>query len=134
MVSNPFLCQTPRTPLDETWMPFKTQRLPVAGGAVTGLRERVLQDRLLDLGGDAVGVRPACPGHVVDEALRAVGLEVAADFVELLAGVAHQIASSGYVVEIVRKFEQRQLAACYLLRCGHVRFLRESDEVFGDTI
>lgn len=90
----------------------------------------MVEDRLLDFCGHTVGVRPARAGQAVDDGLAAAGLEVAANFVELLARVAHQHVGLRNVVEIVRKFEQRQLAACYLLMCGHVRFLRELDEIF----
>lgn len=51
------------------------------------LRQAVVQDGLLDLGVNPVGVGPAGPGQAVDQAVGAVGLEVPADLVELLAAV-----------------------------------------------
>jgi hypothetical protein len=101
---------------------------------MAGIGQGMVEDRRFDLRRHAVRVRPARAGRAVDQPLRAEGLEVAADFVELLAGVTHQLASLRDIVEIARQFEQRELAACYFLLRGHGRFLRESDVVFGDTI
>ena len=59
-------------------------------------------------------------GHVtVDQPFGAVGPEVPAELVELLARVAHHAAGLGDVVELGRKIEQRELAACYILIRGH---------------
>jgi hypothetical protein len=83
--------------------------------------ESVVEDRRLDLRCDAIGMRATGAGQPVDETIGAVGLEVAADLVELLAGVAHQLAGPGDVVELARQLEQRQLAPGYLVGGrGHV--------------
>ena len=49
------------------------------------MRKRMIEDRGFDLGRDPVGMRPLRPGQPVDQPVGAVGLEVAADLVELLA-------------------------------------------------
>jgi hypothetical protein len=55
-----------------------------------------------------------------DQAVRAVSLEVAPDLVELLTGIAHHFAGFGHIGKFGSKFQQRQLAPCYLLDRGHV--------------
>lgn len=92
--------------------------------AVAGMCQGVLQDRLLDRFGHAVGVRVARPGQPIDQPVRAVGLEVAADLVELLAAVADHLAGLGHVAEVGRQLEQAELAPCYLLFRGHVALRR----------
>lgn len=54
-------------------------------------------------------------GKPVDQVLGAVGLEVAADLVELLAGIAHRLAGAGNIRKFGREFEQAELAPCYLV-------------------
>jgi hypothetical protein len=53
----------------------------------------VLEDRLLDLGSDPVGVGRACDRCAAEQLIAAAGLKVAADLVELLVGIACQLAS-----------------------------------------
>ena len=50
----------------------------------------MVEDRGLNLGRNAVRVRPLRAGEPVDQAVRAVGLEVPTDFIELLPGIADQ--------------------------------------------
>ncbi len=52
--------------------------------AMAGMGKGVVEHRLLDLRWDPVRVRPARAGQPVDKPVGAVGLEVAADLVELL--------------------------------------------------
>jgi len=102
---------------------FEHQLLGDAQGAVAGMGQAVLEDRLLDLGGHPVGVGRAGARHAVEQPVGAVGLEVAADLVELLAGIAHHLAGLADVPQVAREFEQAQLAPCYLLVRGHVVLL-----------
>ena len=57
-------------------------------GALGGMLERMRQDRLLDGGLDAVGVRSFRSRQPVEQPLGVVDLEVAADLVEVLPAVA----------------------------------------------
>jgi hypothetical protein len=57
-------------------------------------------------------------------------LEVAADLVELLAGITHRLAGLRKVVEIFGEFEQRELGSCYLVGCGHVGF-SDANQMIG---
>ena len=100
--------------------PLQAQFLLDAHGAVAGIGQCVIEHGLLDFGGDAIGVRPLRAGQTVDEAVGPIGLEVAPDLVELLAGVAHHLAGAADVGELRGEFEQRELAACYLVLRGHV--------------
>ncbi len=50
-------------------------------------------------------------GQPVEEALGAGGLKVAADLVELLAGVSHDLAGLGYIVKFRGQFEETELAS-----------------------
>ena len=97
-----------------------TQLLFDSGGTVAGVFEGVVENGLFDFCGDAVGMGAAGAGHAVDEAVGAKGLEVAADLVELLAGIAGQFAGSGNVIEVGSELQQSELAACYLVGRGHV--------------
>jgi len=104
---------------------LQSQLLLDARRAVAGMGERVIEDGRLDLRGDAIGMRALGTGQPIDQAVGAVGLEVAADLVELLARVAHQLAGLGDVVEVARQLEQRELAPCYFVGGrGHVVCLR----------
>ena len=80
----------------------------------------VVEDGGLDLGRDAVGMRPLGAGKPVDQALGAIGLEIAPDLVELLTGITHHLAGSGDIGEFCGKFEQTELAPCHLVLRGHV--------------
>ena len=77
-----------------------------AEAAVCGPVEAVLEDCVLDLLGESVGMGFSGARKPVDEAFGAEGLEVAADLVELLSGVSHELAGLGYVVEFVGQFKQ----------------------------
>jgi hypothetical protein len=83
--------------------------------------ERMGEHGLLDLGGNPVGMRSSGAGKPVDQAFGAIGLEVAPDLVELLAGIAHHLAGAADIGKFALKVEQRQLATCYLVLRGHVR-------------
>lgn len=68
----------------------------------------------------AISVSPILPGEP-DQAFGAVGLEVAPDFVELVAGTSHHLAGVGVVVEFAGQLEKRQLASRYFVGGrGHV--------------
>jgi hypothetical protein len=60
----------------------------------------MVEDRLLDVLADPVGVWIARSGDPVEQAVGAVGLEVAADLVELLAAVADDPAGLADVAEL----------------------------------
>ena len=88
VVATPDAAHAARADLDAA----QHERLGHAQASVGGMVERVVEHGLFDLLADAVGVRSARAGQAVDQAVRAVGLEVAADLVELLARVSHRAA------------------------------------------
>jgi hypothetical protein len=88
--------------------------------AVAGMGQRMIEDRLLDLGADPVRVRGAGADQAVEQPVGAIGLEVPADLVELLARIAHHPAGLADVAELGGELEQAALAPCYLLFRGHV--------------
>jgi hypothetical protein len=88
-----------------------------------GVRQGMVENGLFDLGCDPVRVRVLRPLHLVDETGRTVGLVVAADLVELLSAVAHELAGFADIAEILRQLEQAELAPCYPLIRGHAAFL-----------
>jgi hypothetical protein len=69
-------------------------------GAVAGMGKGVVEDRGLDFGRNAVRVRPLGAGQPIDQAIRPIGLEVPPDFIELLPGIADQLA--GVVLPCLR--------------------------------
>ena len=83
---------------------FKGQLVRDTEAAMGGLHQTVLEHRLLDLFADAIGVWATGARQAINQALRATGLEVAADLVELLAGVAHYLAGFGDVAQILGQF------------------------------
>jgi hypothetical protein len=91
-----------------------------AQAAVCGEIEGVLEDGVLNVLGQAVGMGFLGTGQAVEQALGAEGLEVPSDLVELLAGVTHDLAGLGYVVEFSGEFEEAELAACDFVSGGHV--------------
>jgi hypothetical protein len=115
-VALPDAADTARGDLD----PAQHQLLGDPHRPVAGMGKGVVEDRLLDRGADPVGVRRAGAGDPVEQALSAVGLEVPAYLVELLARVAHHPASFAHVAEFRGELEQAALTPCYFLLRGHV--------------
>jgi len=66
-----------------------------------------------------VGVRPLGAGQPVQQSIRAGGLEIAADFVELLARVSPDFAGLAHIAEFRCRLWQAELPSCYLLLGGH---------------
>ncbi len=62
--------------------------------------ERVIEDGLLNLGSDPVGMSAFTAGEFVEQALGAIGLVVTANLVELLAAVADELAGFSDVIEL----------------------------------
>ena len=79
-------------------------------------------------------MRSACAGQSVDQPLGALGLEVAADLVELLARISHQFAGATDIGEIGGQLQQRELAACYFVLGGHGRLPFGFDSTCGNAI
>ena len=100
---------------------LEPQFLLDADRAVAGMHQGVVEHGLLDLGRHPVGVRSLGAGQAVDQPLGAIGLEVASDLVELLARIAHHLAGAADIGEVGGEFQQRELAACYLVLGGHDR-------------
>lgn len=98
LVSKPWCCHTPR---------FDPHR------AVARMQERVVDDSLFDLGPSPVRVRPIGAGQAVDKAFGDIGLVIAPDLVELLAGIANQLTSAADIGEVLGELRQRQLAPCF---------------------
>jgi hypothetical protein len=65
-------------------------------------------------------VWPPGPPAILDEGCHAAGLEGAFDLVEGVAVVAHDVAGTGDVAELLGEFEQRELASGTLGRGGHL--------------
>jgi hypothetical protein len=79
-------------------------------GAVAGMGQAMVEDRLLDVLADPIGVRVAGTGDPVEQAIGTVGLEVAPDLIELLAAVADDAAGPADVAELAGQLEQSELA------------------------
>jgi hypothetical protein len=71
---------------------------------VAGRDEGVIERVLFDLGRDPVGMGSFGAGQAVDQPFGALGLEVATDFVELLAKIANQLALAADIDELGGKF------------------------------
>jgi len=80
------------------------------------------EDSFLDLVGDAVRVRPLGSRESVEQAFSSAGLVVAMDLIELLAGVAHDLAGFAAVAQLGGKLQQAELATCYFGRGSHLSF------------
>jgi hypothetical protein len=85
--------------------------------------QRVVENALLDVGGNAVGVRAARTTLLLDQARYAADLEGAADFVEGVAVVTHDLARAGNVAELFGELEKGELSSC-TVRCGGHSVLR----------
>lgn len=83
--------------------------------AVAGMGQAMVEDRLLDVLADPVGMRVARAGDPVEKAVDPVGLEVAPNLVELLAAVADDAAGRADIAKLAGELEQSELAPCYLL-------------------
>ncbi len=68
--------------------------------AMGRLGQWVIEDGLLNLGSDPVGMSPFTAGQFVEQALGAIGLVVAPDFVKLLAAVSDELAGFADVIEL----------------------------------
>jgi hypothetical protein len=78
---------------------LQRQLLRHAKRPMRGERQAVIQDRLFHGFIHAIGVRPLGAGQPVQQSIRAERLEIATDFVELLARVSHDFAGLAYVAE-----------------------------------
>ncbi|WP_420337080.1 hypothetical protein [Roseibium sp.] len=87
---------------------------------MAGMLSGMVENGCLDLFARPVRVRSLWPRRPFDEAIGAVGLEIASDLVELLARGYAQPAGLRNVVQILRKIDQGKLVACYLVLCCHV--------------
>ncbi len=76
-----------------------------------------VEDGLLDLGRDAVGMRVAWPAALLDQGIEAAHLVGAADLVEQVAVVAHELTGLGHVAKGLGEMEQGFLAFDSV-RCG----------------
>ena len=70
--------------------------------------------------GRRLGCGPRGPGRRSRSPCEPKVWEVSADFVELLAGVSHDLAGLGYVVKFGGEFEQAELAPGDFAFSGHV--------------
>jgi hypothetical protein len=62
--------------------------------------EGVIEDGLLKLGSDTVGMSPFTARQFVEQALGAIGLVITANFVELLTAVANELAGFADVIKL----------------------------------
>src|SRR5690606_23662123 len=88
-------------------------------GAMSGEAERVIEDLLLDLGADPIGVRVARAALLLDQSGDAVDLEGMAHLVEGVAVVAHDLAGFGDIAELLGKLQQRHLPLGTLRERSH---------------
>src|SRR6516165_6543458 len=116
LVNRLWRCQTPRMPPEETWMPrsissWATRIGPWQGWVRAWSRIAVSISAATRLTWRRAGGRAAHRRH---------RSESCADLVELLPTVADHPARLADVAEIAGELQQAQLAAGYLLVCGHV--------------
>ena len=84
---------------------FKAKLLLHVDSSMAGVGEGMVEDGLLDLGGDAIEMRIICSRQAVDEGLGPADLEIAPDLSELLTGAAHHLAAAD-VGKFCGKIEQ----------------------------
>jgi hypothetical protein len=87
--------------------------------AVGGAFEAKVEDHLLDLRRNAVGMGSLGSPAALQEHSDASGLEGALDFVEGVEVVDHDLAGPRHVSELLGKFEQRELSSGPLDHGGH---------------
>ena len=68
--------------------------------AVSRPGEGVIEDGLFNLGRNPIGMSPFTARQFVEQALGAIGLVITANFVELLAAVANELAGFTDVIEL----------------------------------
>ncbi len=96
IVTLPHTTHTARTDVDALQRQFlrdpqRAMGRPGEGG---------IKDGLLNLGSDPVGMSPFAAGQFVEQTLGAIGLVITANFVELLAAVADELAGFADVIEL----------------------------------
>jgi len=82
--------------------------------------QAVVEEDLFKFLGEPAGVGIAGTPDFIQEGLGAHGLEVPSDLVELLAGIPHDLAGLGDVVEVGSEFQERELPAGSFLRYSGV--------------
>jgi len=87
---------------------------------VCGPFQTVVEDLRFDLGGDAVGMWAPGAATVINEGSDTADLKSAANLVEGVAMIAHDVAGSRHVAELLGEFEQRELSSGTLGRGGHL--------------
>ena len=87
---------------------------------MSGELQGVFQDGVFNGLGDAIWMGVPRSRKSIKKTFGAVGLEVSADFVELLSGVTHDFAGFGNVVEILGEFEETEFATSDFVFSGHV--------------
>jgi len=91
-----------------------------SNSGISGKFQRVLENGILDLLWEAIGMRRLGPGDPVEKSLGSKGLEIAPDLVKLLPGIAHELAGFGNVIEFGGELKQAELATSDFLFSGHV--------------
>lgn len=85
----------------ENWGLGKSSRPIAARTPHAGPAQAVFQRPLVDLGSEAVGMRPIAATALFDQSGHAANLKGTADFVEGVALVAHDVARKGEIAEFV---------------------------------
>lgn len=62
--------------------------------------EGVIEDGLFNLGSDPIGMSTFTAGQFIEQSLGAIGLVITANFVELLAAIANELAGFADVIEL----------------------------------
>ncbi len=99
---------------------LEAQLVGYALGPVGGSLQGVGEDLLLDLGGDAAGVGVARPAPALHQGGYTASLEGPAHLVEGVAMLAHDLAGSGNVPELLGQLQQRELFSSTLRQCAHL--------------
>ncbi len=92
----PHATHTTRTDIDALQSQFLRDQQRAMGWSGEG----VIEDGLFNLGRNPVGMSPFTAGEFVEQALGAIGLVITANFLELLAAVANELAGFTNVIEL----------------------------------
>ncbi len=96
VVPLPHATHTARTDIDA----LQSQFLRDSQRAMSWSGEGVIEGGLFNLGSDPIGMSPFAAGQFVEQSLGAIGLEITANFVELLTTVADEFAGFADVIEL----------------------------------
>ena len=100
---------------------------------MSGKRQGVVEDRLLDRLGNAVGMRAARTTLLLDKRRGPADLEGSLDLVERVPVVAHDPAGFRDAAEFFGQLQQRQLSSSTLCQGGHSILLQGKAVCFATS-